>query len=174
MPTVLIIGGGIAGAAAALALGKAAIDATIYEAHPLNSHDRGAFLTLASNGMHALRQLDADAVISAVSAPLGTMRVCSGEGAEIATVPLGDTHDPAIGYRYLTRANLCSALQREAKSRRPELRRHWYSDSADTGLSRSTRGFSRVRAAGSRRRRRPTPWRSVSARGPPWRRTGSC
>jgi 2-polyprenyl-6-methoxyphenol hydroxylase-like FAD-dependent oxidoreductase len=50
MPVVLIIGGGIAGTAAALALGKAAIDATIYEAHPLNSHDRGAFLTLASNG----------------------------------------------------------------------------------------------------------------------------
>jgi 2-polyprenyl-6-methoxyphenol hydroxylase-like FAD-dependent oxidoreductase len=114
---VLIIGGGIAGAAAALALDKAAIDATIYEAHPLNTHDRGAFLTLASNGMHALRQLDADTVISAVSAPLRTMRVSNGEGHEIATVPLGDTHDPATGYRYLTRADLCSALQREAKGR---------------------------------------------------------
>jgi 2-polyprenyl-6-methoxyphenol hydroxylase-like FAD-dependent oxidoreductase len=117
MPVILIIGGGIAGAAAALALGKAAIDATIYEAHPLNSHDRGAFLTLASNGMHALRQFDANTVISAVSAPLRTMRVCNGEGHEIATVALGDTHDPAIGYRYLTRAGLCSALQREAQDR---------------------------------------------------------
>lgn len=117
MPVVLIVGGGIAGAAAALALGKAAIDATIYEAHPLNSHDRGAFLTLASNGMHALRQFDADIVISAMSAPLRTMRVCNGEGHEIATVPLGDIHDRAIGYRYLTRADLCSALQREAQDR---------------------------------------------------------
>ncbi|MGH3769017.1 MAG: FAD-dependent oxidoreductase [Pseudonocardiaceae bacterium] len=66
MPRVLIIGGGIAGTAAALALGKAAIDATVYEAHPLNSQDGGAFLTLASNGMQALRQLDADDAVSAV------------------------------------------------------------------------------------------------------------
>jgi 2-polyprenyl-6-methoxyphenol hydroxylase-like FAD-dependent oxidoreductase len=45
------------------------------------------------------------------------MRVSNSEGHEIATVPLGDTHDPATGYRYLTRADLCSALQREAKGR---------------------------------------------------------
>ena len=38
MPVVLIVGGGIAGAAAALALGKAAIDATIYEAPSSPSH----------------------------------------------------------------------------------------------------------------------------------------
>lgn len=35
-------------------------------------------------------------------------------------------------------------------------------------------GVSRARAAGSRRRHRPTPWRSGHAREPPWRRTGSC
>ena len=117
MPVVLIIGGGIAGTAAALALGKATIDATIYEAHPVSSHDRGAFLTLASNGMHALRQIEADAAVCAVSAPLRTMRVCDGQGHEIATVALGGTGDSAIGYRYLTRAALCAALQREAQTR---------------------------------------------------------
>lgn len=117
MPVILIIGGGIAGTAAALALDKAAIDATVYEAHPVSSHDRGAFLTLASNGMHALRQIDADTIVRAVSAPLRTMRVCTDQGHEIATVALSDTHDPATGYRYLTRAALCSALQREAQDR---------------------------------------------------------
>ena len=117
MPSVLIIGGGIAGAATALALDKAAIDATVYEAHPVSSHDRGAFLTLASNGMHALRQIDADTVVRTVSAPLRTMRVCTHGGQEIATVALGDPHDPATGYRYLTRAALCTALQREAQHR---------------------------------------------------------
>jgi 2-polyprenyl-6-methoxyphenol hydroxylase-like FAD-dependent oxidoreductase len=117
MPGVLIIGGGIAGTAVALALDKAAIEATVYEAHPVSSHDRGAFLTLASNGMHALRQIDADTVVCAVSAPLHTMRVCTDRGQEIATVALGETHDLATGYRYLTRAALCSALQREAQDR---------------------------------------------------------
>lgn len=51
---------------------------------------------------------------------------------------------------------------------------------AGSGLSRAEfaallgPGVSRVRAAGSRRRRRPTPWRSGHAREPPWRRTGNC
>ncbi|MGH3550226.1 MAG: FAD-dependent monooxygenase [Pseudonocardiaceae bacterium] len=117
MPGVLIIGGGIAGTAAAMALDKAGIDPTVYEAHPLTSQDGGAFLTLASNGMRALRQVDADTAVSAVSAPLRTMRVCNGEGQQIATVALGDIDDPATGYRYLTRAQLCSALHREAQGR---------------------------------------------------------
>jgi 2-polyprenyl-6-methoxyphenol hydroxylase-like FAD-dependent oxidoreductase len=116
MPAVLIIGGGIAGTAVALALTKAAIEATVYEAHPVSSHDRGAFLTLASNGMHALQQIDADTVVCAVSAPLRTMRVCTDQGQDIATVALGETPDLAR-YRYLTRTALCSALQREAQDR---------------------------------------------------------
>jgi 2-polyprenyl-6-methoxyphenol hydroxylase-like FAD-dependent oxidoreductase len=52
-----------------------------------------------------------------VSAPLRTMRVCTDQGHEIATVALGETHDPATGCRYLTRAALCSALQSEAQDR---------------------------------------------------------
>jgi 2-polyprenyl-6-methoxyphenol hydroxylase-like FAD-dependent oxidoreductase len=123
MPVVLIICGGIAGTAAALALDKTAIDATVYEAHPVSSQDRGAFLTLASNGMHALRQIEADTVVCAVSAPLRTMRVCADQGHEIATVALGETYDPATGYRYLTRAALCSALQREAQDRGIRIKR---------------------------------------------------
>jgi|GraSoiStandDraft_43_1057313.scaffolds.fasta_scaffold666278_2 2-polyprenyl-6-methoxyphenol hydroxylase-like FAD-dependent oxidoreductase len=44
MPAVLVIGGGIAGTAAALALGKAAIGATVYEAQrtPANQRPAGA------------------------------------------------------------------------------------------------------------------------------------
>jgi hypothetical protein len=67
--------------------------------------------------MRALRQFDADTAVSAVSAPLRTMRVRDGEGHEIATVPLGDTRDPAAGYRYLTCAALCSALRLQAWER---------------------------------------------------------
>lgn len=116
MTKVLIIGGGIAGTATALALHKAGIDATVYEAHPVSSRDGGAFLTLAANGMRALQQIEADTVVAEVGAPLSTMRVCDGAGAELKTVPLGDG-DPAIGYRYLTRAHLCSALQQEVQCR---------------------------------------------------------
>ena len=60
--TALVAGGGIAGAATALALQKAGIEPTmIVEARAGRADGEGAFLTLGSNGFEALRQLDADA-----------------------------------------------------------------------------------------------------------------
>ena len=56
----LVIGGGIAGPAAAMALQKAGIDSVVYEAHPTGAEGIGVFLTLASNGVDALRVLGAD------------------------------------------------------------------------------------------------------------------
>jgi hypothetical protein len=47
---LLVVGGGIAGAGAALALHKAGFDVALYEAHPDSAEDIGAFLTPASNG----------------------------------------------------------------------------------------------------------------------------
>ena len=58
--TALVAGGGIAGAAAALALQKAGIEPMIVEARTGPADGEGAFLTLGSNGFEALRQLDAD------------------------------------------------------------------------------------------------------------------
>ncbi|MGH4013201.1 MAG: FAD-dependent oxidoreductase [Pseudonocardiaceae bacterium] len=117
MAEVLIIGAGIAGTAAAIALHKAGIEAAVYEAHPQSSLDTGAFLTLASNGMHALRQIDADAMVAAAGAPLTVMRIHDGDGTQVGTVPIGDHQHPATRYRYLTRATLCAVLQQEAQRR---------------------------------------------------------
>ena len=55
----LIIGSGVAGPAAALALQKAGLDSVVYEAHPTSAEGIGTFLTLATNGVTALRTLDA-------------------------------------------------------------------------------------------------------------------
>ena len=57
----LVIGGGIAGPAAAMALQKAGVDSVLYEAHPTGTDGIGVFLTLGSNGVDALRVLGADA-----------------------------------------------------------------------------------------------------------------
>jgi FAD-dependent urate hydroxylase len=43
-----------------MALQRAAIQATVYEAHPRGAEGIGIFLTLASNGIDALRTIDAD------------------------------------------------------------------------------------------------------------------
>jgi 2-polyprenyl-6-methoxyphenol hydroxylase-like FAD-dependent oxidoreductase len=52
--TALVIGGGIAGPVAAMALQKAGIDAAVYEAYPSRADDAGGGLTLAPNGLDAL------------------------------------------------------------------------------------------------------------------------
>jgi FAD-dependent urate hydroxylase len=58
--TAVIIGGGIAGPVAAMALRRAGIHATVYEAHAHSAEAIGIFLTLASNGIDALRTIEAD------------------------------------------------------------------------------------------------------------------
>lgn len=114
---VLVIGGGTAGTAAALALRKAGLEVTVHEAHPGSAEDLGAFLTLASNGMRALAQIDASAAVTALGFPLTSMRVLDDTGAELAQVPLGEAADPRLQYRCLRRGDLNAALQAEAARR---------------------------------------------------------
>jgi 2-polyprenyl-6-methoxyphenol hydroxylase-like FAD-dependent oxidoreductase len=114
---IVVIGGGIAGMSAALALHKAGLDVVVYEAHPDGAEDIGAFLTLASNGMRALAQVDASAAVTAIGFPLSTMRVLDGSGAELAHMPLGEAGDPLLRYRCLRRGELNAALQAEAARR---------------------------------------------------------
>ncbi|MCZ0971456.1 FAD-dependent oxidoreductase [Streptomyces albulus] len=85
MTRILVIGGGIAGTATALALHKAGFDVTVHEAHHDTAEDIGAFLTLASNGMRALAQLDASHVVTALGFPLRAMRVLDATGANWPT-----------------------------------------------------------------------------------------
>ncbi|MER6571262.1 FAD-dependent oxidoreductase [Streptomyces sp. NPDC001093] len=119
---VLVIGGGIAGTAAGLGLHKAGHDVTVYEAHPDTAEDIGAFLTLASNGMRALAQLDATDAVTAVGFPLTSLRLLDGDGTELTQAPLGEIGDPALQYRCLRRGELNAALQGEAARRGIPLR----------------------------------------------------
>ena len=53
----LIIGGGVAGPAAAIALQRAGVPATVFEASDGPRDEAGAFLNLAPNGLHVLESL---------------------------------------------------------------------------------------------------------------------
>ncbi|MBA3701577.1 MAG: NAD(P)-binding protein, partial [Rubrobacteraceae bacterium] len=61
----LIIGGGVAGPVAAMALQQAGVDSVVYEAYAGGADDAGAFLTFASNGLDALRAIDAHHLVLA-------------------------------------------------------------------------------------------------------------
>ncbi|MFF1293818.1 MULTISPECIES: FAD-dependent monooxygenase [unclassified Streptomyces] len=117
MARILVIGGGTGGTATALALHKAGFDVEVHEAHPDSAEDLGAFLTLASNGMRALAQIDATDAVTAIGFPLRSMRLLDATGAEVATGPLGEADDPLLRFRCLRRGDLNSALQREASRR---------------------------------------------------------
>ena len=53
----LIIGAGVCGPVTAMALQRAGIDAVVYEPRP--GGGRGSYLTVATNGLDALRAIDA-------------------------------------------------------------------------------------------------------------------
>ena len=59
---ILIVGGGIAGPAAAIALARAGIESVIYEASPPCRDVGGAFFNLAPNGLAVLRALAIDGI----------------------------------------------------------------------------------------------------------------
>jgi 2-polyprenyl-6-methoxyphenol hydroxylase-like FAD-dependent oxidoreductase len=85
--TALVIGGGIAGPVTALALRKAGIEATVYEAYATTADGIGGQLTIAPNGLDALRIIGADEVVRAVGQPMNRMVMADGRGRPIGEFP---------------------------------------------------------------------------------------
>lgn len=114
---ILIIGAGIAGSAAALALQQAGFVPEVHEAHPDGGEDLGAFLTLAGNGMRALDSIGAARPVAERGFPLTALRLLDAAGAVLANAPLGEADDPLTRYRCLRRADLAAALREEVRRR---------------------------------------------------------
>jgi 2-polyprenyl-6-methoxyphenol hydroxylase-like FAD-dependent oxidoreductase len=85
----LIIGAGIAGPVAAMALQRAGIDTTVYEAHPGPAEHAGLFLNVASNGLDALRALGVDLAAQVDGFPMPELALWSGAGKRLGTVANG-------------------------------------------------------------------------------------
>lgn len=111
----LVIGGGVAGPATAMALRKAGLDVRVLEAYDRPADDAGSFLTVAPNGLHALEVLGVDhGDLGGFDTP--TMQMRNETGRLVATVPQSA---PGGGLRSQTvrRADLYAAL-RDAAARR--------------------------------------------------------
>ncbi|MBL7256275.1 FAD-dependent monooxygenase [Paractinoplanes lichenicola] len=67
--TAVVIGGGIAGPVAALALRKAGLEATVFEAYDSSADDVGGTLAVAANGLAALELVGAADAVRAVAQP---------------------------------------------------------------------------------------------------------
>ncbi|MER5623138.1 FAD-dependent monooxygenase [Streptosporangium sp. NPDC002544] len=105
----LIAGGGIAGPVTAMALRRAGIDSEVFEAYDQGSDGVGAFLTLAVNGLEALRPLDLHDLVSDLGMDSSRMLMFNGRGR-----PLASVWQPS---RTLKRADLYRVLRDEAVRR---------------------------------------------------------
>lgn len=115
--TAIIIGGGIAGPLTAIGLKKAGIDATVYEAYPEPAYQTGAWLTLAVNGLQALRTLGVHDVVRAAGFPAEHIAFASGNGKYLGTVPLGGKlADGSVTHSY-KRGELLRVIHEQAAAK---------------------------------------------------------
>lgn len=117
MTTALIIGAGIAGTATAMALHKAGIAATVYEAHPRTADDVGAFLTMRPNGMDALATLGVSDAVEQAGFPARTVELLDSAGTRLGEFEIANSGTTGRGSTTLTRARLYRVLQDAATDR---------------------------------------------------------
>jgi 2-polyprenyl-6-methoxyphenol hydroxylase-like FAD-dependent oxidoreductase len=108
----LVIGGGIAGPAVALALDKAGIRSTIYESYPAAADGVGAGLMLAPNGLEALKIIGVDTPLQAVSQPIAQMVMANSRGKALSRFRGLEGMPPS---RVVWRADLYQVLRKAAQ-----------------------------------------------------------
>jgi len=114
----LIIGGGIAGPVTAMALQRAGIESVVYEAYDTSAGlDADAFLTVAVNGLDALRTLDVHEPVLAAGFPTRNMEFYSGTGKRLGEIPIGGTLPDGTVTHTIKRADLYRVLHDEAVGR---------------------------------------------------------
>jgi len=114
--SALVVGGGIAGPATALALRQAGIEPVVCEARGAPA-DEGAMLTVATNGLAALRALGVEERVCAASFATPAITLRNADGRNLGETRTGT--EPAA--RTLQRAALAAALRDEALDRGIEL-----------------------------------------------------
>jgi FAD-dependent urate hydroxylase len=114
----LIIGGGIAGPVTAMALQRAGIAPVVYEAYDKSAGlDAGAFLTVAVNGLDALRTLDAHEPVLDAGFSTRNIEFFSGTGKRLGEVPTGGALPDGTVAHTIKRADLYRVLHEEVVRR---------------------------------------------------------
>lgn len=117
MTHAIIIGGGIAGPVTGIALRRAGITSVVYEAHPERGGlELGGWLTVAVNGLDALRTLDLHGPVMAAGFASERIQFLSGTGKPLGEVPLGGTLADGTVTHTLRRADLIEALYARARA----------------------------------------------------------
>jgi len=113
---VVIAGGGVAGAASAIALARAGAEVTVYEAHEDPAGAVGSFLSLAVNGLRGLAALGCLAQVQAAGFAVARQRMWAGNGKLLGDVARGRRPGDCLHSVTLMRAGLVTVL-RDAATR---------------------------------------------------------
>jgi 2-polyprenyl-6-methoxyphenol hydroxylase-like FAD-dependent oxidoreductase len=119
----LIVGGGIAGPATALALGKAGIESMVLERRPVVDPEAGSWFTVAPNGLSALDAIDALEVAQDGAIPTRATIMYGASGRRLGKVSLGHPLDNGLVGLTMKRSWLAARLGKEAERRGIVVRR---------------------------------------------------
>jgi FAD-dependent urate hydroxylase len=117
--TAVIVGGGVAGPVAAIALRRAGIEATVYEAYDTQADGIGGELMLAPNGMAALAAVGIADEVGAAGVPTPRMVMETGSGRRLGRfedlpgLPTSRTFTRARLYRALIDAAVAAGVRIE-------------------------------------------------------------
>ncbi|WP_432828924.1 FAD-dependent oxidoreductase [Dactylosporangium sp. CA-092794] len=110
----IVIGGGVAGAATAVALRRVGAEVTVYEAYDDPAGDVGSFVSLAANGLRCLEALGCLAPVQAAGVAVPRQRMWSAGGRLLGDVARGrPASDPRPSVT-LARGRLVAALRAAA------------------------------------------------------------
>ncbi|GAA2637608.1 FAD-dependent monooxygenase [Dactylosporangium fulvum] len=110
----IIVGGGIAGPATAVGLQRAGLSPVVYDAQPADvpvAQARGTYLTVAVNGVSALRALGIDGEVLAGGFPTRDITFFLGDGTPMSTVSVGGERPDGTVTHTLKRAALSQNLR---------------------------------------------------------------
>ncbi len=114
----LIIGAGSAGLVAAIALRKAGFDAVVFEAYGQREDGaREGYLTLAVNGLDALRAIGVEHLIRAGGFPCEKIDFFNGNGRHLGWAPMGPATGDGTTTHIIRRTDLQAGLRAEAVRR---------------------------------------------------------
>lgn len=111
---VIVVGGGVAGVASAIALRRLGAEVTVYEAYAEPAGRVGSFLSLASNGLRVLRALDVLDQVRSAGFDVPRQRMWSGSGKLLGDVPRGRLGGDGLHSVTLMRGALVETLRTEA------------------------------------------------------------
>ena len=112
----VIVGAGVCGPVAAMALQRAGIAAKVFEARR-SPGEEGSYLTVATNGLDALRAIDAHGPVLEAGFHSSWTIMASGSGKRLGRVAVGSTRDGRDASHTLKRSHLHRVLHDEARRR---------------------------------------------------------